>query len=297
MNGWIDLQVNGWGGIDFSDPALTEEQALTACQSIRTSGTSGFLATLITCDETVYQRNFSLMAKVKADGLLGLHVEGPFFNPECGALGVHSAAACLPADVDRLQEWQERAGGNIRLLTIGADLPHAPELTAAACRLGITVSLGHHLATFDQIRACADAGATALTHFGNGLPLTIHRHHNPLWAGLAEERLAVMVIADGHHVPQPMLQVVARVAGERLILVSDAASIAGTPPGSYRCFGREVELHSDGRLVDIASGGFAGSAASLSDCVAVARSWDIPNVEAAASQRPLNLIGVAPPPV
>jgi N-acetylglucosamine-6-phosphate deacetylase len=291
VNGWIDLQINGWGGVDFADPGLDASAAQRACVAIRATGTAGFLATLITSPASVYARNLPLLAALDDPGLLGLHLEGPFFHPEGGALGVHAPALCRPADPDLLAHWQDLARGRIRLITLGADLPGAPALTAAARRLGIAVSLGHHMADARQLAACADAGATALTHLGNGVPLRIDRHDNPIWAGLAETRLAVMVIADGHHLPSAVLRSFALAAGDRLVLVSDASPIAGCGPGSYRCFGRDVLLSPAGRLEDCASGGFAGSAASLADCVAVARRLGLSHVNDAANRRALALIG------
>lgn len=291
MSGWIDLQINGWGGVDFADPGLDAQAARQACAAIRATGTAGFLATLVTSASAVYARNLPLLAELDDPGLLGLHLEGPFFHPEGGALGVHAPALCRAADPDLLARWQELARGRIRLITIGADLPGAPALTTAARRLGIAVSLGHHMADARQIAACADAGATALTHLGNGVPLRIDRHDNPIWAGLAETRLAVMVIADGHHLPAPVLRSFAQAAGERLVLVSDAAPVAGCAPGPYRCFGRDVVLSPGGRLEDCASGGFAGSAASLADCVTVARRLGLRDADVAARERALRILG------
>lgn len=293
MSGWIDLQINGWGGTDFADSDLTVETASRACAAIRATGTAHFLATLITGPLVMYDRNLPLLASLDDPGLLGIHLEGPFFAADSAALGAHPPAHCQVANADLLARWQDLARGRIRLITIGADLPGAPALTSAAGRLGMAVSLGHHLADATQISACADAGATALTHLGNGIPLQIHRHHNPIWAGLAEERLAVMVIADGHHLPPPVLRAIALAAGERLILVSDAAPIAGNPPGRYRCFGRDVVLTSTGAVNDLVSGGFAGSAASLADCVAVARRLGLVGSERAARERPLALLSAA----
>lgn len=293
MSGWIDLQVNGWGGTDFADPLLSPTAAARACAAIHASGTHGFLATIITSPLAVYERNLRLLAAVDDPTCLGIHLEGPFFSPLGGALGVHRPELCLEADPGRLRHWQEIAAGRIRMLTIGADIPGAAELTRAACGLGISVSLGHHQATARHLSDCADAGATALTHLGNGIPLQVHRHENPLWAGLAESRLAVMVIADGHHLPAPVLRVMAMASGSRLVLVSDAAPIAGSPPGRYSAFGREVELSASGRLEDLASGGFAGSAASLTQCVDLARRLGLGDVEAAARSRPLALIHLA----
>lgn len=289
--GWIDLQVNGWGGVDFADPELDGAAAAAACAAVRATGTAGLLATLVTAPLAVYERNLPLLAALAAPGLLGLHLEGPFLRADGGALGVHDPALCRPADPGLLAHLQELARGRIRLLTIGADLPGAAELTAAARGLGIAVSLGHHMAGAAELAACADAGATALTHLGNGVPLRLHRHDNPIWAGLAETRLAVMAIADGHHLPPALLRALAAAAGERLVLVSDAAPAAGLPPGRRRCFGREIEVRADGALIDLASGGFAGSGASLAHGVEVARRLGIADGEAAASARPLALIG------
>ncbi len=288
--GWVDLQINGWGGVDFADPDLTPTVAARTAAAICATGTDGFLATLVTSPIALYERNLPILASLDDPACLGIHLEGPFFSPTCGALGVHAPARCQPADATLLGHLQELARGRIRLITLGADLPGAPALTAAARHLGIAVSLGHHLADAGQIAACADAGAASLTHLGNGLPLQIHRHDNPIWAGLAEQRLAVMVIADGHHLPPPVLRSIAAAAGPRLVLVSDAAPVAGLPPGEYACFGRTVRL-ADGRLQDPFSGGFAGSAACLADCVARARALGLTGIDAAARSRPLALIG------
>jgi len=290
MNGGIDLQINGWIGISFSNPGLTEALARQACAAIRASGTAGFLATIVTNPPEIFDRNIALLAGLDEPGLLGLHLEGPFFLPTYGAIGVHPPQCCLPANVDMLKRWQDLARGRIRLITIGADVPGAAELTAAACRLGIVVSLGHHMATSAQITACADAGATALTHLGNGLPMQIHRHENPIWAGLAEDRLAVMVILDGHHIPPTMARIMARVAGERLILVSDAASIAGMPPGRYQWMEKDLVIEANGRLSDSKTGFFAGSSSSMGQCMDVAQQWGIPDVQAASVARPLALL-------
>ncbi|MCX7935656.1 MAG: amidohydrolase family protein, partial [Planctomycetota bacterium] len=171
LPGFIDLQVNGFSGVDFSSPALTAEQFASACRALRQKGTAGFLATVITSPLEVYERNLQLMAKAIADfGLerivLGFHLEGPFISPAPGAVGAHNPAWVQlpdPGLLDRLQEWAE---GRIRLVTMAADLPDAEKLCAHAVRAGIAVSLGHHLADAEQIARLADAGASALTHLG-----------------------------------------------------------------------------------------------------------------------------------
>ena len=272
MDDLFDLQVNGWGGIDFSGGELDAEALRTADAAIRATGTARYLATVVTSPLAVYRRNLPLIAaaiEAGVPGIAGIHLEGPFFRADSPALGVHDPAACRAADADLLDEVIALCRGHLRLLTIAADLPDAPDLCARAVAAGVTVSLGHHLADADQLAACADAGASALTHLGNGLPHLLDRHHNPIWAGLAETRLQAMLITDGHHLPTPMLRsLLAALGPERVVLVSDCAPLAGCAPGRHRWLGRELELRPDGRLGDPASGYLAGSAASLADCVA-----------------------------
>lgn len=105
---------------------------------------------------------------------------------------------------------------------------------------------GHQLANSADLKALADAGATALTHLGNGCPQTLHRHDNMIWAGLAEDRLQAMIICDGHHLPDTVIKVILRAKGvHRCIAVSDLAPVAGLSSGTYPCFGtvRDALLH------------------------------------------------------
>ena len=111
------------------------------------------------------------------------------------------------------ERWQELARGHIRLLTIAAERRGAAQLCAHAVAMGITVSLGHQLATADDIDACAAAGATLLTHLGNGCPAMIDRHRNHLWPALAEERLSAMLISDGQHLPPAAISTFLRAKG------------------------------------------------------------------------------------
>lgn len=296
MSGLFDLQVNGWGGVDFSSPTLEPEALRSACRAIRASGTERFLVTLVTSGLAVYRRNLPLIAALidaGEPGPVGIHLEGPFFRADSPALGVHPPEECRAADPALLAEFAALAGGHLRLLTIAADLDRAPALCAAASADGITVSLGHHLADAAQLAACAEAGARALTHLGNGLPHLIDRHHNPIWAALAETRLSAMLIADGHHLPPAMLRALLAALGpERVVLVSDCAPIAGLPPGRHRWLGRELELTPEGRLGDPVSGYLSGSAAALGDCLAHLERLGVDQVQARrwASEAPAALL-------
>lgn len=271
--GFVDLQVNGYGGVDFSDAAVAPEQFAAACRGVLSRGTVAFLPTLITSSDATYRRNLPLLAELMEspefrDRLLGFHIEGPFISKEPGAVGAHDPAAAAAPDPDRFDRLQEWARGRIKLLTLAAELPGAERLCRHAVKRGVVVSLGHQLADGASLRRLADAGAAALTHLGNGIPNLLPRHPNPIWEGLAEERLSAMLIADGHHLPLEVVKVMIRAKGvERCVAVSDASCMAGMPPGEYQGMGNRIRLEENGRLWNPDKNCLVGSSAMLLDCI------------------------------
>jgi N-acetylglucosamine-6-phosphate deacetylase len=299
--GFVDLQVNGYRGTDFSAPDLSEEALAAACRDLLARGTAALLPTVVTSPLEVYERNLPLAARVMArpefaGRLLGLHLEGPFLSAEPGAVGAHNPAWVRPPDpalLDRMWEW---AAGRVRLLTIAAEAPGAEDLARRAVALGITVSLGHQLADEAALDRLARAGATALTHLGNGVPNTLPRHRNPIWAGLAEDRLWAMIIADGHHLPPAVLKVMLRAKGvARTAVVSDASPVAGLPPGRYRVSGNDAVLEPSGLLHNPAKGCLVGSSATLLECMNHLASLGLCTAEelvALGLDNPLRLVGL-----
>ena len=271
--GWVDLQVNGCAGVDFSDPALTEDAFLRAAEYVFKSGTELFLPTLITSEFAVYRRNLALIRNaVERRGLApsipGVHLEGPFISPVPGAAGAHNPAWMLPPRPEAVERLLDCAPGFVKLVTLGADAPGAAEAIGCLRARGVAVSVGHHMAGATQVAAAADAGAQALTHLGNGIPAMLPRHANPVWAGLAEERLAAMIITDGHHLPPEVIRVICKVRGaEKIIVTSDASPAAGFAPGPCRVLGNDAILEPDGRLYNPATGFLVGSAVMLADCM------------------------------
>lgn len=280
--GFVDLQVNGYKGIDFSNPTLSEEEFVFACKELIKHGTVAFLPTIITSSASVFERNLRLMARsVKHEELknsiLGFHVEGPFISDKDGARGAHNAKWVRKPDpnfLDKLYSW---SGENIKLLTIAADVDGAADLCRYATdKLGITVSLGHQMATEEQLEQNVASGARALTHLGNGIPRLLPRHHNPLWAGLANDDLSAMIIADGHHLPPSILKTVLRTKGtSKVTVVSDASPIAGLPPGKYHTLGNDVVLEASGRLYNPETGYLVGSSSTMLDCMNYLQSLDL----------------------
>lgn len=299
--GYVDLQVNGFRGTDFSGPDLTEDAFAAACRDLLARGTAALLPTLITSPEDLYRRNLPLIARVMsrpefAGRLPGIHLEGPFISPVPGAVGAHNPAWVRPPDADLLARLQEWAGGRIRLLTVAADVPGMEPLVRRAVGMGITVGLGHHLAGEEDLKRMAGAGATILTHLGNGLPGVLPRHENPIWAGLACDVLAATIITDGHHLPPAVIRTMLRAKGVgRVAVISDASPLAGMPPGRYTAAGMgDVVLEPSGRLHIPAKGCLAGSSATMPECMAYLESLGFltpEELEAVGFHNPLRMIG------
>jgi N-acetylglucosamine-6-phosphate deacetylase len=275
--GFVDLQVNGYQGVDFSSPQLTLESVIETCRKLYNHGTTAFLPTMITAPLETYTQNLPVFARaleVSRDEeslaqILGIHLEGPYISPQDGARGVHPLENIRPPSIAEFKHFIELSNGSIKFLTLAPEQQGALSLIQLAVSLGIQVGIGHTLATSKEIEAAIQAGARFSTHLGNGLPMNIHRHHNPLWCQLSNPSLAAMIIADGHHLPVDFVNVVVQCKGlDKVIVVSDASPAAGFPSGEYKFFGASVRLEDNGRLSDPRTGYLAGSSALLKDCAA-----------------------------
>jgi len=301
--GLIDLQVNGYKGVDFSSGRLTQDDFARACREMLQTGTAAFLPTMITSPTEVYERNLPIMAKVlKTETfrgrLLGFHLEGPFISPENGARGAHNPKYMKTPDIGFFQQLIDWASGKIKLITIAAELQNAEQLSRYATDRGITVSLGHQMADTEDLQKLVQAGASALTHLGNGVPALLPRHKNPIWAGLANDSLTAMIVTDGHHLPPSLLKTIIRTkTAQRCIVVSDAAPLAGMKPGRYEMMGNKVVLEQNGRLYNPVAGHLVGSSATLLNCINHLASMNLADIDeliAMAFYNPLNLIKVDP---
>jgi N-acetylglucosamine-6-phosphate deacetylase len=301
--GLVDLQVNGYKGVDFSHESLTEADFALACQDVIDSGVTAFLPTVITSSPEVYRRNLDIISRVMEQPrfhgrLLGIHLEGPFISPQDGARGAHSAAWVKNPDTGFLDQIMEWSRNKVRLLTIAADVEGAEAVARHAADRGVAVSLGHHMANADQIDRLAGAGATALTHLGNGIPGMVNRHANPLWAGLANDDLTAMIITDSHHLPATVVKCILRVkTPQKCIVTSDAAPLAGMPPGRYVTLGNPVVLEADGKLHNPQAGHLVGSSAMMIDCMNWLASLNLLTLEELLQvgfYNPLKLIGIEP---
>lgn len=299
--GLVDLQVNGYKGVDFSSKDLTEDDFVRACHGVFEAGTTAFLPTVITSPDDVYEHSLQIIAAVLrreefCGRLLGVHVEGPFLSAQDGARGTHDAEFIRKPDIGYLERLIEWAGGSVKMITIAADAEGAEQLARYAVSRGITVSLGHQMAGEEDLQKLVRAGAVALTHLGNGVPAMLPRHHNPIWAGLANDDLSAMIITDGHHLPASMLKTIIRAKGpDRCVVVSDASPLAGLGPGKYETPGHKFVLEDSGRLWDEVTGYLAASSATMLQCMNHLASLNLVNKDelvAMGFYNPLKLIGV-----
>ncbi len=302
VTGFVDLQVNGYRGVDFSAPKLTEADFVQTCEAVLGSGTAAFVATVVTCSAESYRRNLPIMARaIKAERLkgrvLGIHLEGPFISAEDGARGAHNRQWVRRPDVEYFKQLVDLAEGTVRLITVAAELEGAEEVARCAVENGISVSLGHQLAGQADIERLVGAGARALTHLGNGVPLQISRHENPIFAGLANEELSAMIITDGHHLPPAVIKTFIRTKGAaRCIVTSDTTALGGMEPGEYEMFGGRVVLDETGRIYNPDTGYLGGSSATMVDCMNYLTSLDLLSDEELAAvgyYNPLRLIGLS----
>ncbi len=271
--GFIDLQVNGYQGVDFSNKSLNIDDCAKACKKLLDHGTAAFLATLVTSDEKCYRQNLPILAELIADSafkdkILGIHAEGPFISKLSGAVGAHNSTWVKKPSLKFFEKMQKWAKGNIRLVTLAAELPGAVEFTKEMVRQHVTVSLGHQMAGYDDMSRLADAGAKCITHLGNGMPNMVHRHNNPLLAGLAEDRLAALIITDSHHLPDGVVKTIIKVkSAENIIVTSDASPIAGFKPGRYDVMGNTAILTENGLLHNPKKKCLVGSSFTMLECM------------------------------
>jgi N-acetylglucosamine-6-phosphate deacetylase len=272
--GWIDLQVNGFAGVDYNSAASTEDQIAHSIRAMFGCGVTRMFPTVITGspeDMAAALRNLANAKQSIPEGpaMEAFHLEGPYISPDDGPRGAHPARWVRPPDLSEFQRFQEAASENIRLVTLSPEWPQAPRFIEKIVENGVVASIGHTRASAAQIADAVSAGATLSTHLGNGADAVLPRHPNYLWEQLAEDRLAASFIVDGFHLPPSFLNVALRAKGlDRSLLVTDAVMPAGCPPGCYRLGEVDVELHGDGSVRLAGGTRLAGSALRMDQAIA-----------------------------
>ena len=269
--GFLDLQVNGYGGADFNSDDLTDEQLHGVCERLAGDGVAAVLATIITDDVEQMCRRLQRLRELRdrdplaARMIAGFHVEGPFLNETPGYRGAHPANAIQAGDPELMRRLMDAAGDLLRIVTLAPERDPGLKVTRMLVGKGIIVSAGHTDASLDELRAAIDQGLSMFTHVGNGCPMQMHRHDNIIQRALSlSDKLWLTFIADGVHVPWPALRNYLRAATlDRCIVVTDAIAAAGMPPGRFT-LGRWDLLIGEDRLARAPDGShFVGSAGTM----------------------------------
>ena len=261
--GFIDAQINGGFGHDFTE---TPGAMWRVGARLPATGVTAFLPTIITAPpERIDAAQAAFLSGPPPDYRgampLGLHLEGPFLNPQsCGA---HAGAYLQEPSRDAAPAWTPERG--VRLVTLAPELPGALALIAALTRRGVVVGAGHSRASVAEMRRAFDAGLRYGTHLFNAMGPLHHREPGIAGALLAEPGAVVGLIADGVHVHPQMVSLAREVLGPRLNLVTDAMAALGMPPGAYRLGARAARVaEGQARLAD---GTLAGSVLTLDAAV------------------------------
>jgi N-acetylglucosamine-6-phosphate deacetylase len=272
--GFLDIQVNGFAAVDFNRPGVRAEDLVQATQAMWRHGVTQFLPVVITAPVQDMCGTLKAIARARAQepilrrAIPGIHLEGPFLAPDDGPRGAHPAASILDPDWDLFRQFQDAAGGLIRLVTIAPERPGAIGVIRQLRQAGIVVAIGHSDATDTDIDQAVEAGARLSTHLGNGAHALLPRHRNYIQKQLAEDGLMASLIADGHHLPSYVVQNMLRCKGtDRVILITDAMAAAGAPPGEYRLGEVLAEVGPDGYVRLPGTPYLAGSALTMERAV------------------------------
>ncbi|MGH2970600.1 MAG: N-acetylglucosamine-6-phosphate deacetylase [Gaiellaceae bacterium] len=284
--GFVDLQVNGFGGVDFL--AACTEDYVRAGEALLLTGVTAYQPTFITAAEsTMVEALHALPANGARPSILGAHLEGPFLSPERG--GAHPPAHRRDPDVDLLERLLEP--GRVTEMTVAPELPGAGAIIQRLLGRGVVVSAGHTNATAEEAHEAFDLGVSTVTHLFNAM--RPFRSRDPGIAGVALTRpdVCVQMIVDGHHLADETVRLVWAAAGGRVALVTDATAGASNGGGIYQLGDVEIAV-ADGPPTR-GDGVLAGTVLTMIDAVRNVHALGIPFEDAigAATAVPARILG------
>jgi N-acetylglucosamine-6-phosphate deacetylase len=247
--GGVDLQINGALGLAFPDVQMGDfERLRQICDFLWEQGVNELLPTIVTTSIENIHRSLSVFAEFMAQQspgtakIIGIHLEGPFLNPQ--KRGAHPQAHLLPLTLDFVTTVISDYAEIIRVITLAPELDQTGMVIPYLRSLEIIVSLGHSQANFTQAESAFASGASMVTHAFNAMPGLHHRQPGLLGSALTQSHVQCGFIADGQHVHPAMLKLLVRSGrySEGLFLVSDALSPLGLPDGKYPWDSREIEV-------------------------------------------------------
>lgn len=269
----LDLQLNGFGGVDFGADDLTVEQVRAACVAVAARGGGQALATVITDSIPALVRRIERLATILEEDpvvrqtLVGIHVEGPFIRGDKGYVGAHPPAHARAASVDEARLLVAAGRGHVRMVTLAPERDHGCRTIAWLADQGILVAAGHCDPSADELRRACAAGLRCFTHLGNGCPHVLPRHDNVIQRAIACDALRwITMIPDGIHVPLPALNTWLKAIGlERAIAVTDTTAAGGMGAGTFRLGSQTVIVDADGAAWSADRTHLVGSTAGMDD--------------------------------
>ncbi|MGG6295411.1 N-acetylglucosamine-6-phosphate deacetylase [Leptolyngbya sp. AN02str] len=263
--GFVDLQLNGCGGVMFNDAIAPETLDIMHRTNLQ-SGTTSYLPTLITASDEEMLAAMDLVQQYRQQHpyqVLGLHLEGPYLNPI--RKGIHNGDDVRPVDAAMLHKIAQYGRGTVKLVTMAAELAQ-PDDIQELIEAGIVISMGHSHATYEQAIAMFDAGVSMATHLFNAMTPWQGRSPGVVGAVFHHPKVTAGIIADGHHVHFASIALAKHILGDRLFFVTDATPPVGTNLDSFAIGGQQV-FYRDGKCIS-ADGTLGGSALTMIEAVA-----------------------------
>ncbi len=298
--GLVDIQVNGFAGVDFNREDLTAADLDRALSAMLACGVTRCLPTIITAFPDRMRARLRALDRAIWGSRLGtlmvdgLHIEGPFLSPADGYAGCHPKEAMQPASMEAFDTLVEGLRTPVRLVTVAPECEGALVFIREAVARGLVVAIGHTNATRAQVEEAAEAGARLSTHLGNAMSHKLEKNENPLFAQLGEDRLFASFIADGIHIPVYMLQSWIRAKEiKRALVVTDATAAAAAAPGAYTLGDVPIERCEDGVVREPGSKYLAGSSATMDGILRNLMAWfgfDLETALTFARTNPLHLL-------
>ncbi len=267
--GFIDIHVHGSGGADVMDGS--PESMETMAEWLARGGTTGFLATTLSAPRerlagAVRNAASLRMKRIRGAKVLGVHLEGPFLNPE--RKGAQKGEYLRLPSVGELKEYIDAGSGAVRMITLAPELPGAAEVIRYARAHGLVVSLGHSGASITQVEEACDAGLNHVSHAFNAMTGFHHREPGTTGAIMSMKRLTVDVIADGYHVHPSIIKILIKAKGiKNTIAITDCISAGGMGDGIYTLGGQRVTVRNGRTLLE--DGTIAGSTVTMANAVKV----------------------------
>lgn len=278
--GLVDTHIHGFGGADVMD---NKEEALqTMSEGLLSAGVTSFLATTLTGDhdllEDVARTVSQTMGREKGAKIRGLYFEGPYFTETYK--GAQDPKYLSQPDINEFNRWQKAADGHIRKIALAPEYDNAVEFIDEVTKQGVTVSLGHSAATYEEAKGAIEHGASVFTHVYNGMRGFTHREPGMVGAAFGMNDVYGELICDGHHVHPKACDVAMNEIGrDHIAMISDCMRAGGMPDGDYML--GELPVVVKNGTARLKEGNLAGSILRLKDGVKNVVNWEIATVEEA----------------